>query len=82
MNTHTDWPKNISNSPAGRFGQGDGGYSSRRPNPYAQQDSGNRYEMSQYSSSTPNNSYTPYRDGGGTDYPPAKNDMSAFWDEV
>ncbi|KAG8777741.1 Plasma membrane t-SNARE, secretory vesicle fusion [Serendipita sp. 397] len=64
----------ASNNSAGRFGSGDGGYSNRRPNPYAQQeDSGNRYEMSSYSN---NNGYNSNNAGGGA------GDMSAFWSEV
>ncbi|KAG8847888.1 Plasma membrane t-SNARE, secretory vesicle fusion [Serendipita sp. 411] len=64
----------ASNNSAGRFGSGDGGYSNRRPNPYAQQeDSGNRYEMSNYSN---NNGYNSNNAGGGA------GDMSAFWSEV
>ncbi|CCA69240.1 related to SSO1-syntaxin-related protein [Serendipita indica DSM 11827] len=60
----------ASNNSAGRFGSGEGGYSSRRPNPYAQEDSrGNNYEMSSYSDNQ----------GRGA---PAGNDMSAFWSEV
>lgn len=68
-----------SNNSAGRFGQGDGGYQSRRPNPYAQQDDGNRYEMSNYSNNNPNNGYAP---SGGGSTPAANGDMSAFWAEV
>ncbi|PVG02784.1 t-SNARE [Serendipita vermifera] len=63
------------NNSSGRYG--DGGYQSRRPNPYAQQDDGgNQYEMSNYSNNNyrSNNSY-----GGGA---PAAGDMSAFWSEV
>ncbi|KIM29072.1 hypothetical protein M408DRAFT_127739 [Serendipita vermifera MAFF 305830] len=64
-----------SNTPAGRFGSGDGGYQARRTNPYAQQDdSGNRYEMNNMQG---NNGY------GASRNPPAANgDMGAFWAEV
>lgn len=62
-----------SNTPPGRFGAGEGGYQNRRTNPHAQQDdSGNRYEMTNMQN---NNGY-------GNSSAPAPGDMSAFWAEV
>ncbi|CAG8559338.1 3549_t:CDS:10 [Acaulospora colombiana] len=61
----------FSNPSSGRYAEG--GYQSRRPNPYAQQDDGgNQYEMSNYSNNNyrSNNSYG----GGGA---PAAGDIAS-----
>lgn len=60
------------------YGASGGGYQSRRPNPYAQQDDNpNRYEMTSVNTS---NNYSSANSGSGA--AGGGLDMNGFWNEV